>query len=864
MIAGRPERRDKGPILVSPDSLSGGGWEPPPSVRQRHVIIAGVALAGPGLLLLDLLLGGPISGVNPAQAEVVHLISEWTAFLLALGTFVAVSLRFSRDGEVPAMVVAAGILLAGLGDGIHAVQVAGFLPKPLDPEQWCAVNWTVSRSLGLILLAYAGLCLQGRTCRRRWPFAVPLVGAVGAGVVLASYLTSRIFEGTVVFPDAVVSRPLDLAPAVIAAFLLVALPRQREPWWRRSCLGAGVYASLFPFLLAELLMAIGARGGLDGPLLVAHVLKLMVFGLPFAGAILDYGESLRVARETEGHLVDAASLLDESRRDRASMLRHQEQRFRGVFQAAIDPIILVNLADFRILDANPSACRLLGYDRRELCALTAETIHPRELDRLRTFALGAAAVGGARSTEFSCLTRQGEQVPVEVSASFFQTPEGGMVLVATVRDLRARLAVEAHQRQLEADLAQAARVEAVGRLAAGVAHDFNSLLTVILGLSDDLLTRDDLPSEVRQSVQLLSDAGGKAAGLTQQLLTYSRRRALTRKRLDLNLAAAAIEPLLRRALPPSVTLRLELSGQPAWVEGDPGGIDQILMNLGLNARDAMPRGGELVVSIVNRAGAREGEERVGIRVSDRGDGIPEEILPHIFEPFFTSKSHGMGTGLGLATVQGIAQQHGGSVSVSANPGGGTVFEVLLPVSGVETVAPPPAAAASEAVSGSLAGVHVLLADDDEMVRESLARTLGRQGMTVAKVESADAALEYLQSRGPELFDLLITDIVMPGMSGIDLARTVAARWPSLRMLIISGYSPEGLQPEDDRTFTFLAKPFTTDRLFEAMMRTLQPDPSHLATIPASESIVQVMAAQGTRGETAASGSARTEDDVLPG
>lgn len=837
------------PMHPSPDLPPHGGGARLPSPRRSQVLIAASALAGSVLLLLDLALEGPLSQVNRAQADAVHLISEWTTFLFTLGTFVAVTLRFSRTGDVPGMVVAAGILLAGLGGGVHAVQGAGFLPAPLVPDQWCAVMWTVSRSLILILLAYAGLWLrEGEGHRGRWRITTPVVVVAGIGAVIAFYVISLNFGATVIFPGTAVPRPLDLAPALIAVFLLVALAVRREPWWRRSCFGVGVYTSLFPLLLGELVLAFGSRGELDAPFLVAHVLQLLVFGLPFAGAFLDYGESLRMARETEEHLVHASSRLDESRRDRASMLRHQERRFRSVFEAAIDPIILVRLADFRILDANPSACRLLGYDRRELCALKAEAIHPNEMERLRTFALGAAAVGGARSTEFSCLTRHGDQVPVEVSASFFQTPDGGMVLVATVRDLRARLAAEAHQRQLEADLAQAARVEAVGRLAAGVAHDFNSLLTVILGLSEDLLTRTDLPPEVRQSVKLLGEVGGKASGLTQQLLAYSRNRTLTRKPLDLNDAVTAIETLLRRALPASITLRVELSDSPAWVEADPGGIDQVLMNLGLNARDAMPRGGDLVVSVVHhRVGGRGrvGTDQVGIRVADRGEGIPEEILPHIFEPFFTSKALGRGTGLGLATVHGIARQHGGAVSVSPNPGGGTVFEVLLPGSQAGIPSPPGVVPASEPVGGSLEGVHVLLADDDEMVRESLARTLGRQGMTVVKVDNADAALVYLESHGGELFDLLITDVVMPGMSGIDLARTVAARWPSLRTLIVSGYSPEGLQPVDDRMFTFLAKPFTTERLLEVVIRTLQPDPSHLATIPASESIVQVMTDGGS-------------------
>lgn len=828
-----------------PDPMSGVRSPGCPASRRPQYLIAGSVAAMMIYLVLDLAIGGPVSRIPPAQGSTIHLMTEWTTLLFALGTFLTVALRFSRDGEAPALVVAAGLLLAGLGDGVHAIQSAGFLPAPRDPDQWCAANWSVSRTLSLVLLAYGGLCMQsGRACRRGWRFAVPVVVTIGVVLSVTTYLTSLSFGTTVTFPDAAVTRPLDLVPAVMALALLVALQYPAESWWRRSCLGGGIYLSLVPFLLGQLLLAFGTRSEFDGPFLVAHLLQLAVFGLPFVGAILDYGESLQRTRQIEEHLVDTANCLDESHRDRASMMRHHERRFRSVFEAAIDPIILVRLDDFRILDANPSACRLLGYDRRELCTLSAEVVHPHEMERLRTFALGAAEAGGARSTEFTCLTRCGERIPVEVSASFFRGLDGATVLVGTVRDLRSRLAAEAHQRELEANLAQAARVEAVGRLAAGVAHDFNSLLTVILGISDDLLAEPDLPPHVRQSVQMMGNAGARASSLTQQLLTYSRKRALTRKPLDLNTAIAAIEPLLRSTLPASVNLRLELLESPAWVEADPGGLDQVVMNLALNARDAMPHGGDLVVSVVQRMeSGGQGTDQVGIRVADRGEGIPEEILPHIFEPFFTSKSLGRGTGLGLATVLGIAQQHGGSVSVSPNPGGGTAFEVLLPARTAGTPFPA-AAAVSEPVAGSLEGVHVLLADDDDMVRESLVRTLGRQGMTIVTADSAAAALRHLESHGPELFDLLITDVVMPGTSGIDLARTVATRWPFLRTLLISGYSPEGLQPEDDRTFTFLAKPFTTERLLEVVMRTLQPDPAHLAAIPASESIVRVMADQG--------------------
>jgi len=816
-----------------------------PTSRLHQYLIAGLVAALTIYLLLDLAVGGPLSRAPHAQGSLIHLISDWTTLLFAVGTFLSVTLRFSRDGEGPAMVVAAGLLLAGLGDGVHAIQVAGFLPAPHDPDQWCAINWSVSRTVSLVLLAYGGLGMQGdRTYHRGWRFAVPAVTLSGVILLLVTYATSLPFGATFLFPETSVPRPFDLVPAGMAVVLLAALPRHRSAWWRGSCLGLGAYFSLLPLLLGQLLLAFGTRTEFDGPFLAAHLLKLAVFGLPFAGAMLDYGESLRKTRQIEEHLADTTNRLDESHRDRESMLRHQERRFRSVFEAAVDPIILVRLDDFQLLDANPSACRLLGYDRRELCTLSAEVIHPHEMERLRTFALGAAEVGGARSTEFSCLTRCGEKVPVEVSASFFRAPDGVMVLVATVRDLRASLVAEAHQRELEANLAQAARVEAVGRLAAGVAHDFNSLLTVILGISDDLLAQPDLPPDVRQAVRMMGEAGGKASTLTQQLLTYSRRQTLTRKPLDLNTAVAGIEALLRRALPPSVTLRVELLDSPAWVEADPGGIDQVVMNLGLNARDAMPRGGELVVSVVRYpAGGGRDTERLGIRVADRGEGIPEEILPHIFEPFFTSKSLGRGTGLGLATVHGIAHQHGGVVSVSPNPGGGTIFELLLPARDAGT-AVSAVAATPEPVVGSLEGVHVLLADDDEMVRDSLARTLGRQGMTVVATDSGAAALRHLESHGPELFDLLVTDVVMPGMSGIELARTVAARWPFIRTLLMSGYSPEGLQPEDDRNFTFLAKPFTAERLLEVLMRTLQPDPAHLAVVPASESIVQVMADQG--------------------
>jgi signal transduction histidine kinase/CheY-like chemotaxis protein len=388
-----------------------------------------------------------------------------------------------------------------------------------------------------------------------------------------------------------------------------------------------------------------------------------------------------------------------------------------------------------------------------------------------------------------------------------------------------------HHRQVEEQLRQVQRMDAVGRLAGGMAHETNNQMAVVLGFADFVLGRTDLAARVREDVEQIRKAAERTAGITSQLLAFSRRQFARPKILELNGVVAAFEPVLRRAMVNGCDLRLLFARELGLVRADPGQIEQILLNLALNACDAMPQGGTLTIETANVSLSREYTRLkpavrvrpgpyVRISVSDTGHGMSRETLSRIFEPFFTTKPVGQGTGLGLATVYGLVKQADGYIWVYSEPGIGTTFKIYLPV--IATEEPAESEAEPRPTLGS--GELVLVIEDEPDVMRMAVRSLREAGYTVLEASGGREAIEILMEAGNRL-RVVVTDVVMPGMSGRDLSSRIMGLRPDLPIIFMSGYTDEdvirrGLMERGGR---FIQKPFSPEALARQVRQALTRD-----------------------------------------
>jgi signal transduction histidine kinase/ActR/RegA family two-component response regulator len=418
---------------------------------------------------------------------------------------------------------------------------------------------------------------------------------------------------------------------------------------------------------------------------------------------------------------------------------------------------------------------------------------------------------------------------------------GGLArLIQEFFDQRASLIAEVNERkstqealrESEEQLRQAQKMEAVGRLAGGIAHDFNNLLTAILGYAELLASSRELSPPSRQSVEMIQKAGRQAAAVTHQLLAFSRKQMLQPRVIDLNSLVNDFEKILRRVIGEHIELTTRPEAACARVKADPNQIEQVILNLGVNARDAMPKGGRLLIrtgnveldAVAARAQAADLEpgSYVLLEVSDTGNGMTDEVKSRIFEPFFTTKEPGKGTGLGLATVYGVVKQSGGSLAVESRAGAGSTFRIYLPLEAGELDEARPKTVAPLEMTRKAAET-VLLVEDEEIVRELVCQVLSDQGYDVLCAANGSQALSMSERHAGQI-KLLITDVVMPEIGGLELARKLNAARPDIKVLYVSGYSESDISEQGilESELEFLEKPFTPQVLIRKVREVLNP------------------------------------------
>ncbi len=547
-----------------------------------------------------------------------------------------------------------------------------------------------------------------------------------------------------------------------------------------------------------------------------------------ASDFITKGNTARLLPAVERELREAAGR--RQRRQAEAALRASEHRYRELFENANDVIFSVDL-NGNFTDVNQAALSLFGYSREEALRMNfIQVVSPEQVEIARRL-LGERSIGAPRTIhELDCLTKEGRLARFEISSRPL-VEEGNVVgLQGIARDVTAR-------RKLEAELLQAQKMEAVGRLAGGVAHDFNNLLTAITGFSDLLAMSLDPADVRRRNVDEIKKAADRAANLTRQLLAFSRKQIMQPRVLNLNDVVREIDKMVRRLIGEDVDVRADLDPVLGSIKADPGQIEQVIMNLVVNSRDAMPRGGRLLLQTSNIKLEEASENRPKITppgnyvlfiVADSGVGMDKDIQAHMFEPFFTTKEPGKGTGLGLATVFGIVKQNGGYISVESTVGKGTAFRLYFPRVDEQ---PEKNVAPSELNRSSLDGNEsVLLVEDDDAIRELVESVLRMRGYTVLSADRPERAVE-LFNQNKNTIALMLSDVIMPRTSGVELAQQLQDLKPDLKVLLISGYTDDALAHHGvlEKDLPLLPKPFTPDAL-AGKVREILNGPARSASI----------------------------------
>lgn len=533
--------------------------------------------------------------------------------------------------------------------------------------------------------------------------------------------------------------------------------------------------------------------------------------------------------------IQARIIADREKAEHALSEREERLRMIGnnipsgmIYEAEVTPE-----GNVRLLYISEGVKQLHGCSPEEAIAdpgLIYKSIHPDDISEFMRKERVAIDANDIFDMEFRCKGSDGSYRWCHITSSPRLLPDGKRAWVGVSTDISARKEAEEHTRKLEAQLYQARKLEALGQLAGGVAHDLNNMLTPILGYAELLIDR--LPQnaqENRQDLALIIDAAERSRKLVQQLLIFARKQAIEINPVDFNGCIQGLEPMLRRMLRENIEITLHLTPNLGAILGDTGQIQQILINLAVNAQDAMPHGGKLIIEttcvhldidyIRLHGGEIVGPHAV-LTVSDTGCGIDSDTQQNIFDPFFTTKGPGKGTGLGLATVYGIVKQHSGHIHVYSEPGHGTTFRIYFPLTDLPLAPPQP----QEQSVSKHGGETILVVEDQDIVRTMVCEILQRNGYTVLAASNGEEALELFEnSRGG--IHLVLSDVIMTGMNGPELFQQLAGKFPGLKGLFMSGYSSEILNHEGvlQNCLDVIQKPFTPKALLLQLREVLDRD-----------------------------------------
>ena len=536
------------------------------------------------------------------------------------------------------------------------------------------------------------------------------------------------------------------------------------------------------------------------------------------GEFIDVLTSVRAVFDASGALVELRGFIQDISKSVAEQqaLKAREEQFRSVFLGAADAMLILD-DQRRILDTNRAAATLFNAPVHALVGQRFDDLVATDREQLDRAWAELLSLGESKRDHRVLSAGRGIRV---IECSYRAAVQAGRHL-CIARDITERQAIEER-------LLQSEKIESVGRLAGGIAHDFNNLLTAILGYTELLLSNKSADDQDRPDLEEIQRAGQRAAALTQQLLAYSRKQLLSPKEVDINQTLVSLQGMLTRLIREDIALTYELSSEPAIVRIDPTQLEQVILNLVLNARDALPAGGQIGLRVarlkladvdIPSDHAARAEAYVRLSVVDNGVGIAPEVWPHLFEPFFTTKDIGKGTGLGLASVYGIVRQSNGFIGVESEPGKGTTFTMHFPL-----VSGRAAGADAAPAPVSAAGGHetILLVEDEDSVRVIVSAVLRRHGYNVLEASTPQGAIKIFDQRSDEI-DLLLTDVVMPEMNGPSLAQRLIAARPSLKILFISGYA-DVASPLDDAgpNVGFLGKPFHASTLAAKVRDILSP------------------------------------------
>jgi two-component system cell cycle sensor histidine kinase/response regulator CckA len=507
-------------------------------------------------------------------------------------------------------------------------------------------------------------------------------------------------------------------------------------------------------------------------------------------------------------------------------LHESEERFRMLFNRGTDAIFVQEIKNGgygNFIEVNDIACQRLGYTREELLRMSMKNIEiPIDTDTGKEAAglpTRAAAAKQYHLYEAIQITKHGKQICVENNSHFIDLEEKPAILCIS-RDITRR-------KQLEEQLLQAQKMEAIGKLAGGIAHDFNNLLTAIMGYSELVLVNMEPDNPHRENLEEIRLAGKRASSLTHQLLAFSRKQVLKPKILNLNQVVKGMERMLQRIIGEDINLNSQLEPQLNKIKADTGQLEQIILNLTVNAVDAMPNGGTLIIKTQNEkiphgASSLSPDSRPGnfvcLSFFDSGEGIDKKVIPQIFEPFFTTKANG--TGLGLSVVYGIVKQHNGWINVNSEPGGGTTFSIYFPAL---------ASSEEENLEPELSlmefggnGEKILFVEDETGVRELSTKALRDYGYEVIEARNAGEAREIFEKQKGN-FHLVVCDIVLPDKSGIELTENIQSLHPNTKILFISGYADHRSQWTDvvKKGVPFLQKPYSLVDLLKMIKETVE-------------------------------------------